>query len=195
MLKEITPDFIDYTSRMNRSIPGEGMANDPDNPYPFEAAPEFTVQREALEYLFVIITDEERYVDLLTAIEEGVPIMELSQVILFKGFTEGKWNPDLMMLLAEPLAYMLMALAERQGINYTIHNEELNDEAVSNRKLSTEGIEKRLKEKQAGKATTMLPEELQSKIEEVPIVEQSLLSQPQENQPEDSDSLLAQQGV
>ena len=121
--------------------------------------------------------------------------MELSQVILFKGFTEGKWNPDLMMLLAEPLAYMLMALAERQGINYTIHNEELNDEAVSNRKLSTEGIEKRLKEKQAGKATTMLPEELQSKIEEVPIVEQSLLSQPQENQPEDSDSLLAQQGV
>ena len=195
MLKEITPDFIDYTSRMNRSVPGEGMANDPDNPYPFEAAPEFTVQREALEYLFVIITDEERYVDLLTAIEEGVPIMELSQVILFKGFTEGKWNPDLMMLLAEPLAYMLMALAERQGINYTIHNEELNDEAVSNRKLSTEGIEKRLKEKQAGKATTMLPEELQSKIEEVPIVEQSLLSQPQENQPEDSDSLLAQQGV
>tara|TARA_Y100001937_G_scaffold91328_1_gene123584 strand:- start:7924 stop:8511 length:588 start_codon:yes stop_codon:yes gene_type:complete len=195
MLKEITPDFIDYTSRMNRSVPGEGMANDPDNPYPFEAAPEFTVQREALEYLFVIITDEERYVDLLTAIEEGVPIMELSQVILFKGFTEGKWNPDLMMLLAEPLAYMLMALAERQGINYTIHNEELNDEAVSNRKLSTEGIEKRLKEKQAGKATTMLPEELQSKIEEVPIVEQSLLSQPQEDQPEDSDSLLAQQGV
>jgi hypothetical protein len=195
MLKEITPDFIDYTSRMNRSVPGEGMANDPDNPYPFEAAPEFTVQREALEYLFVIITDEERYLDLLTAIEEGVPIMELSQVILFKGFTEGKWNPDLMMLLAEPLAYMLMALAERQGINYTIHNEELNDEAVSNRKLSTEGIEKRLKEKQAGKATTMLPEELQSKIEEVPIVEQSLLSQPQEDQPEDSDSLLAQQGV
>ena len=114
MLREITTDFANYSGRMNRSIPGEGMANDPDNPYLFEAAPEFTVQREALEYLFTLITEEERYADILIAINNDVPIMELTQVMLFKGFTEGKWNPDLMLLLAEPLAFMLIALAERQ---------------------------------------------------------------------------------
>jgi len=196
MLKEITPDYVNTVSKMKRSIPGEALANDPTNPYPFESSPEFTVQREALEYLFILITDEEKYIDVLIAIEGGVPIMELTQVILFKGFTEGKWNPDLMMLLAEPLAYMLIALAERQGINYIIHNEEMNDEAAEERKLSITGIEKRLKSKQAGKKITALPPELEQKIEEVPIVEQSLLNKPEEPEMTTTDnSLLAQQGA
>lgn len=195
MLREITSDFVNNASQMKRSVPGEALSNDPDNPYPFEGQTEFTVQREALEYLFILITDEDRYADILSVIEEGVPIMELTQVMLFKGFTEGKWNPDLMMLLAEPLAFMLIALAERQGINYVIHNDEMDDEAVEERKLSTSGLEKRLKEKQAGKKVTVLPPDLEQKIQEVPIVEQSLLDKPEESEEVNNESLLAQQGV
>lgn len=195
MLREITSDFVNNASQMKRSVPGEALSNDPDNPYPFERQTEFTVQREALEYLFILITDEDRYADILSVIEEGVPIMELTQVMLFKGFTEGKWNPDLMMLLAEPLAFMLIALAERQGINYVIHNDEMDDEAVEERKLSTSGLEKRLKEKQAGKKVTVLPPNLEQKIQEVPIVEQSLLDKPEESEEVNNESLLAQQGV
>ena len=196
MAQESTPQFRAVASQMKRSIPGQGMSNDPDNPYSFEKAPEFTVQREALEYLFVTITDEDKYVDILMAIEQSVPIMELTQVILFKGFTEGKWNPDLMMLLAEPLAFMLMALAERQGIDYVITRDDVEEDAESERKLSTAGIEKRLKEKQQaalqGKTDT-LPPELVERIEEVPIVE-SLLEKKEE--PETTpDSLLGQQGA
>ena len=196
MAQESTPQFRAVASQMKRSIPGEGMSNDPDNPYSFEKAPEFTVQREALEYLFVTITDEDKYVDILMAIEQGVPIMELTQVILFKGFTEGKWNPDLMMLLAEPLAFMLMALAERQGIDYVINRDDAEDEAEDERKLSTTGIEKRLKEKQQaalqGRVST-LPPAIVERIEEVPIVE-SLLAEQEE--PETTpDSLLGQQGA
>ena len=196
MAQESTPQFRAVASQMKRSIPGEGMSNDPENPYSFEQAPEFSVHREALEYLFVTITDEDKYVDILMAIEQGVPIMELTQVILFKGFTEGKWNPDLMMLLAEPLAFMLMALAERQGIDYVITRDDTDEEAEDERKLSTAGIEKRLKEKQQaalqGKTDT-LPPELVERIEEVPIVE-SLLEKKEE--PETTpDSLLGQQGA
>ena len=196
MAQESTPQFRAVASQMKRSIPGEGMSNDPENPYSFEKAPEFSVHREALEYLFVTITDEDKYVDILMAIEQGVPIMELTQVILFKGFTEGKWNPDLMMLLAEPLAFMLMALAERQGIDYVITRDDVEEDAESERKLSTTGLEKRLKEKQKpalqGKTNT-LPPELVERIEEVPIVE-SLLAKKEE--PETTpDSLLGQQGA
>ena len=196
MAQESTPQFRAVASQMKRSIPGEGMSNDPDNPYSFEQAPEFVVHREALEYLFVTITDEEKYVDILMAIEQGVPIMELTQVILFKGFTEGKWNPDLMMLLAEPLAFMLMALAERQGIDYVITRDDVEEDAESERKLSTTGLEKRLKEKQKaalqGKTNT-LPTEIIERIEEVPVVE-SLLAKKEE--PETTpDSLLGQQGA
>jgi len=196
MAQESTPQFRAVASQMKRSIPGEGMSNDPENPYSFEQAPEFSVHREALEYLFVTITDEEKYTDILIALEQGVPVMELTQVILFKGFTEGKWNPDLMMLLAEPLAFMLMALAERQGIDYVITRDDVEEDAESERKLSTTGLEKRLKEKQKaalqGKTNT-LPTEIIERIEEVPVVE-SLLAKKEE--PETTpDSLLGQQGA
>ena len=196
MAQESTPQFRAVASQMKRPIPGEGMSNDPENPYSFEQAPEFSVHREALEYLFVTITDEEKYTDILIAIEQGVPIMELTQVILFKGFTEGKWNPDLMMLLAEPLAFMLMALAERQGIDYVITRDDAEEDAESERKLSTTGLEKRLKEKQKaalqGKTNT-LPTEIIERIEEVPVVE-SLLAE-QEKPETTPDSLLGQQGA
>ena len=196
MAQESTPQFRAVASQMKRSIPGEGMSNDPNTPYSFEQAPEFSVHREALEYLFVTITDEEKYTDILIALEQGVPVMELTQVILFKGFTEGKWNPDLMMLLAEPLAFMLMALAERQGIDYVITRDDVEEDAEEERKLSTTGLEKRLKEKQQaalqGKTDT-LPTEIIERIEEVPIVE-SLLAEQEE--PETTpDSLLGQQGA
>ena len=195
MLREITPDFAEYTGKMQRSTPGEALSNDPDNPYPFEGKPEFTVQREALEYLFSLITDEDRYADILTAINSSVPIMELTQVMLFKGFTEGKWNPDLMMLLAEPLAYILIALAERQGIEYVINGDDDEDEAQQTSKLNTTDMKKRLEGTQKSmKPNVSLPPEISKLIEEVPIVEESLLGKPKELDTA-NESLLAQQGV
>lgn len=197
MLTENTPEFTAQAAQMKRAVPGEGMSNNPDSPYPFESAPEFTVQREALEYLFTVITDESKYAGILGAIDDGVPIMELTQVILFKGFTEGKWNPDLLMLLAEPLAYMLMALAERQGIEYVINGDDNNDETEEDRNLVTKNLQSKLQGSQAKvKANISLPPEIAKKIEEVPILEESLLGkQPEPELEAEPDSLLANQGV
>jgi len=195
MLTENTPEFTAQAAKLERPIPGEGMSNDPDNPYPFEGPTEFTVQREALEYLFVTITDEDKYPAILGAIDDGVPLMELTQVILFKGFTEGKWNPDLLLMLAEPLAYMLMALAERQGIDYVINSDDVNDETEEDRNEATDNMLSKLKVSQGGgRANIALPPELVNKIEEVPIVEESLLAQ-QPKLEAAPDSLLAQQGA
>lgn len=195
MLTENTPEFTMQAAQMKRSAPGEAMSNNPDSPYPFESAPEFTVQREALEYLFTVITDESKYVDILIAIDNGVPIMELTQVILFKGFTEGKWNPDLLLLLAEPLAYMLMALSERQGIDYVINSDDNDEQTEEDRNLITKNLQSKLKGSQDKvKANISLPPEITQKIEEVPIVEESLLAKQPELEAE-PDSLLAQQGV
>ena len=195
MLTENTPEFTMQAAQMKRSAPGEAMSNNPDSPYPFESAPEFTVQREALEYLFTVITDESKYVDILIAIDTGVPIMELTQVILFKGFTEGKWNPDLLLLLAEPLAYMLMALSERQGIDYVINSDDNDEQTEEDRNLITKNLQSKLKGSQDKvKSNISLPPEITQKIEEVPIVEESLLAKQPELEAE-PDSLLAQQGV
>ena len=56
----------------------------------------------------------------MKALQEGTEVMTIVELMLTKGFREGEINPDMMLLLAEPLAYILIGLAERQGIRVTI---------------------------------------------------------------------------
>jgi hypothetical protein len=45
--------------------------------------------------------------------------------MLYTKFTEGKFNPDVLMLLAEPVMYVIMAIGEEANIKYNI--EDSND--------------------------------------------------------------------
>ena len=193
---ELDPEGLKVLGSMERATPGESLTGNPDEPKAWEQAPEFTNMREALDYIVDGLMKEDVFLSITDSIRKGIPISDVVQQILYVGFTEGKWNPDLMILLAEPLAFMLMALAERQGIDYVINRDDAEDEAEDERKLSTTGIEKRLKEKQQaalqGRVST-LPPAIVERIEEVPIVE-SLLAEQEE--PETTpDSLLGQQGA
>ena len=53
-------------------------------------------------------------------------------VSLYAKFTEGKFNPDVLMLLAEPIMYIIMAIGEEANIKYNIEDsndlDELDDE-------------------------------------------------------------------
>lgn len=121
---EIQEAMFGERQSLDRPIPGESLTNDPNNPYPFEQSPEYTDRTEALEYLFKRFISEDVYKSLMNVINRGVPIMNLTEIFLYKGFSEGKWNPDLLMMLVEPTAYMIMALSERAGIDYVVMLEE-----------------------------------------------------------------------
>lgn len=116
--------YMQEVSKMNRPIPGQSLTTDPENPAPYERPPEFTNVHEATMYMWDFVTEDETYVALMTGISKGVPIMSIVQVLLFDQFQQGKFNPDLMMMLAEPLAYMLIALAERLDLDIKIDNDE-----------------------------------------------------------------------
>ncbi len=116
--------YMEEVSKMNRPIPGQSLTTDPENPAPYERPPEFTNVHEASMYMWDFVTEDETYVALMTGISKGVPIMSIVQVLLFDQFQQGKFNPDLMMMLAEPLAYMLIALAERLDLDIKIDNDE-----------------------------------------------------------------------
>jgi hypothetical protein len=116
--------YMGEASKLGRAIPGQSLTNDPDSPAPYEQAPQFTNVHEATMYLWDFVTEETVYAGLMTGISKGVPVMQITQVILFNEFQDGKWNPDLMLMLAEPLAYMLIALAERLDLDIKIDNEE-----------------------------------------------------------------------
>ena len=180
---------VSSTIRLNRPIPGQGLTSDPDNPYPWEKPPEFTDLEDGLQYVFGRLINPEAYVSIMNVIDDGTALMDITQGILFKGFTEGKWNPDLMMMLAEPTTYMLMALAERADIDFKVYKGEEEDEDAEATLFNIDIDKQKLKELRSVSKSQeipkgMIPKEIEEQIEELPA--SSLLSKPEEEEPEDS---------
>ncbi len=163
---------------MQGPIPGQSLTSDPASPAPYEKAPKFTNVHEANQYLWTYVTDAEIYPALMQALSNETPIMQIVQVVLFQEFQEGNVNPDLMLMLAEPLAYMLIALAERLDIDFKIDDEEdEEDDKVFGVQMEEERLEKLRK---AAKSSDFLPRgfitpDMEQDMESLPSVP-SLLS-------------------
>lgn len=166
-----------------RAIPGQSLTNDPENPAPFEQPPKFTTVHEASEEIFDILVGPEVLPNILDAIDDGNPIMDITQAILFQGFTEGKWNGDLMIMLIEPVAYMLLALCERFGVEPIIyHGEEEDDEEVQalGVKMSAERVDKMKKFRELGKVPSgIIDQGMMEEIEALPEMDSLLGSKPE----------------
>lgn len=183
--------YIENAMKGGRAVPGQSLTNNPEERFEFEKAPEITNLRDGLEFLFVAVSDEERYPLLMDLIQEGVPIMEIVQTLLFQGFNKGRWNPDLMLLLAEPAAYMIMALAERAGIDYIIYQEEDEEDEAEQAVLGVDMAKEKIQQMREARKSSKIPKgaipvEIEKKIEAMP--EPSLMAEP-----ETTDSLLGGQ--
>ncbi len=111
-----------------RPIPGQSLTNSPDESYPWESPPEFTNFKDALEYITDKLLVEENYMPMMQSVSDGVPLSDITTQLLYVGFREGKWNPDLLLLLVEPVMYVLMALAEKADIQYVLYGDEEEEE-------------------------------------------------------------------
>jgi len=127
MAEEYNQEGIDALVNASRPIPGQSLTEDPNNSYPWEGPPEYTDFREAFNYIAEELLEEEVYVPLVVAMGQGVPISDITLQILQRGFQEGKWNPDLFMMLVEPLMYFLLALAEKAAIEPRLYGDEEDD--------------------------------------------------------------------
>jgi hypothetical protein len=101
-------------------IPGESLTADPAMKAPYEQPPQFTSKDEAVEEIFMRMTDEEVIDEFLDLMRMGTPVEYIAQVVLFEGFRTGKFNPDLMLLLIEPVIYILLYLADYGGIDNVV---------------------------------------------------------------------------
>ncbi len=110
MYNEVGVDVFDAP------VPGESLTADPNSPKPWEQPPQFTEQEEAVHHIFMMLTEEGNYEDLIDTMRNGAALSELAQVFLFQGFSKGAWTPDLMLLLVEPTIYILIWLADQAGI-------------------------------------------------------------------------------
>jgi len=113
-------NFIQGGLERGKAIPGQSLTNDPSQPYNWEKPSEYTNPREAMLYVFESLTVPETTTNILLSLGNGVGVIDIASITLYSGFLEGKWNPDLMMLLMEPTMYMIMALAEKADIEYNL---------------------------------------------------------------------------
>lgn len=190
-------EYVKVVTQMGRPIPGQGLTTDPDNPAPYERPPQFSSVHEASEFIFGKLIEEETYIQMMNLMADDMPIMDITRTLLFTGFTEGKWSPDLMLMLVEPVSYMLLALAERADIEPVIYRGEDEDEIEEERVLGTKyekeklnSMKKMLQTNQVP-ASTISPEMLET-ISELPVNDGLMAQEPKPEMPaENAGSLLA----
>jgi len=177
-MMKLSPQEIEATQAFNKPVPGQSLTNPPEQKYPWESPPEFTNVTEAQLYLLAELTEKERFVALTNALADQVPVDIITRTILFEGFSRGKWSIDLLLLLIEPLAVIVMALGERVGIDYVLEDgdqDEPEEDNVEGQKKAlgkmTE-IENKLKETikntPTDKRSELLAKEVQEGLENIP---------------------------
>ena len=96
-------------------IPGQSLTNSPESQAAHEGPPEYTNVREATQAIFMSLLEEEMLMEVSRMMANGTPIADITKMLLVSGLSQGKFNPDLMLLLVEPVMYMLLAIAEKVG--------------------------------------------------------------------------------
>ena len=156
-------DFYKIATSFKRPIPGESLTNSPENQRAWEQPPVITDPQEASRYFLDKLTEPKVYNSLLNSIEEGTPLMDIAQVLMYQAYRDGIINPDLMLTLVEQVVYMMAALAERQDIDFIIQEDDEEDIEEQEREQAMLGD---------------MPEEITEQLEDIELPERTSLLAP-----------------
>ena len=111
-------------------IPGQSLTDEPGN-YPWEHAPKNTDPETIVNDLFLRMTKPEALEEILTMLDAGVPVEAIVRVMVFTGFAEGEFNPDVGFIIIEPLMEAVATIGLRAGIK----NLKISLSDISNKKF------------------------------------------------------------
>ena len=158
LLEEKSPEnesdnlnFITNHLAERQDVPGASLTNDPEKPYPWEQPPQFANPREAQDYMYTLLSTPEVAGDIVTALTQGVSVMDLTSLFVFTGFVSGKFTPDVGLLIGEVIAYFIMAIGEMANIEYKIEDDDTDIDEFIEKDINDE-----IKIKQYGKNKTVI---------------------------------------
>ena len=96
-------------------VPGQSLTDTPGN-YPWEHPPQVVDPEEASEYIWQMLHRKELTEQLIGLLDAGIPVEALGRTILFGGFLEGKFTPDVAFIITEPVMKMLVAIGMNAGV-------------------------------------------------------------------------------
>jgi len=176
---------LDFLGQMDRPVAGQSLTENPDISNKWQQPPEFTDLQTAIDGLFLKLSEDEALIAMSDMASKGTPISEITKVILYAGFEEGMFNPDLMSLLIEPVMYIIMGLVEKTGVlDYKIYRGE--EEEPSSGEEQLKGLQNIINTAKNNivpdaykkKASQILPENIVEQIKKVDLPK-SLLSKPE----------------
>ena len=96
-------------------IPGQSLTDKPGNA-PWEHPPQIVNTAEAADFIWEQLSTPEFAEQVIAMLDAGIPIEAIARVILFGGFTEGKWSPDVAFIIAEPVMKMIATVGMLGGV-------------------------------------------------------------------------------
>ena len=136
-------------------IPGQSLTDAPGNA-PWEHPPQFTDPEQVLGSLYDKITDGEFAEQLIAMLDAGVPVEAIVRVIVFGGFMQGKYTPDVGFMIVEPLMKLISAVGIRAGIKEL----KLSLEDLSNNKFLKDMAELKAAKEEMGTITQDIQQDL-----------------------------------
>ena len=106
---------IRETNPFDAPVAGQSLTDTPKN-YPWEHAPQYATVEDASMQVWDGLHDEATMQKVLVLLEAGLTVEEITKVIVFAGFVEGKFTPDTGLLLTPIVAQMIMAIGKSAGI-------------------------------------------------------------------------------
>ena len=127
-------------------VPGQGMTDKPGN-YPWEHPPQYTDTMEATEFVWDKLTQPEFAEQVIGMLDAGIPVEAIGRIIVFSGFTEGKWTPDVAFIITEPIMKMIATIGIQGGVKkFRISTQDLTNntemESILDVKQNTEKFKK-----------------------------------------------------
>lgn len=98
-------------------IPGENYTSDTRN-YPWHRPPEFTEPDEAIEYISNIMMEDKGAMAILSMLELGITVLQITEILIMKGMGAGKWTMDLGLLIAGPISHIIILMAKAYEVEY-----------------------------------------------------------------------------
>ena len=136
-------------------IPGQSLTDTPGNA-PWEHPPQYTDPEEILDSLYNKITSGEFAEQLIAMLDAGVPVEAIVRVMIFGGFLQGKFTPDVGFIIVEPLMKLVSAVGIRAGIKEL----KLSLEDLSNNKFLKDMAELKAANEEMGSITQDIQQDL-----------------------------------
>ena len=131
-----------YYDQFSVAPPGHSLTED-NSKWPWGRPPQMADPDEALDRAIESIMQPKTKQELFKLLMVGVSVEVLVEGMLFQGFRDGKYTPDVGLLIKGPLGIVIADMAEEEGIPYRLFE---NDDVLEKGEMDDETFFRMMKD-------------------------------------------------